>query len=194
MKSGEIRNVLFSAEPITVSGQECMIGVTTDITEQKRAEKALKDSEKFSSSLMRNSAIPILVVNGDTSVRYVNPSFEELTGFSSAEVVGKKAPMPWWIENQDSGSIDKFKKTIINGARGLEKIFQKKDGKQFWVEVTSVPVKRGGKFVFSLLNWLDITERKQMENELLIHRDHLEELVHERTAELTTVNDRLQHE
>jgi two-component system sensor histidine kinase/response regulator len=194
IKSGEIRTWTFSAELIDIGTEPCMISMTLDITEQKRAEEALRESEEFSSSLMKNSAIPILVANEDTSIRYVNPSFEKLTGFTSAEIVGKKAPMPWWTKDRDSGSTDKFQKTILNGARGLEKLFQKKNGERLWVEVTSAPVKRNGKFVFSLLNWLDITARKDMENELRVHRDNLEELVGERTAELTDVNDRLQHE
>jgi two-component system sensor histidine kinase/response regulator len=194
VKSGEKRTWTFSAELLDIGTEPCMISMTLDITEQKRAQEALRESEEFSSSLMKNSAIPILVANEDTSIRYVNPSFEKLTGFTSAEIVGRKAPMPWWTKDRNSGSTDRFQKTILNGASKLEKLFQKKNGEQFWVEVTSAPVKRNGKFVFSLLNWLDITGRKQMENELRVHRDNLEELVRERTAELTDVNNRLQYE
>jgi len=194
VKSGEIRTWLFFAELIDIGDEPCNISINMDITEQKRAEAALRESEEFSSSMMRNSAIPILVINGDTSLRYVNPAFEKLTGFSSAEVVGKKPPMPWWTDEPDLENTGKYQDSILKGVRGKERLFQKKNGEKFWVEVTSAPVKRKGKFVYSLSNWLDITERKQMENELRVHRDHLEELVRERTAELTELNKRLQHE
>jgi two-component system sensor histidine kinase/response regulator len=194
IKSGEIRTWLFSAELIDIGNEPCNISMNLDITEQKRAEEALKESEEFSSSIMRNSAIPILVINEDTSVRYVNPSFEKLTGFTSAEVVGEKAPMPWWINGPDLENNGNYQKAILKGVCGKERLFQKKNGDQFWVEVTSAPVKLNGKFVYSLSNWLDITGRKQMENELRVHRDHLEELVRERTVELTDLNKRLQHE
>ncbi len=194
IKSGEIRTWLFSAELIDIGNEPCNISMNMDITEQKRAEEALKESEEFSSSLMKNSPIPILVINEDTSVRYVNPSFEKLTGFTSAEVVGEKAPMPWWTKETDPENHGNYQKAILQGVRGKERLFEKKNGDEFWVEVTSAPVKRGGKFVFSLSNWLDITGRKQMENELRVHRDNLEELVRERTVELTDLNKRLQHE
>ncbi len=194
IKSGEIRTWLFSAELIDIGNELCNISINLDITDQKRAEEALKESEEFSSSLMRNSAIPILVINEDTSLRYVNPSFEKLTGFSSEEILGKKAPMPWWIDEGELADNGKYQKAILKGVRGKERLFQKKNGDQFWVEVTSAPVKHNGQFIYSLSNWLDITERKQMENELRVHRDNLEELVRERTMELTELNKRLQHE
>jgi PAS domain S-box-containing protein len=194
VKSGEIRTWLFSGELMEIGNELCNISMNMDITEQKRAEEALKESEEFSSSMMINSAIPILVINEDTSLRYVNPAFEKLTGFSSAEVVGKTPPMPWWTDEPTLQSTGRYQESILKGVRGKERYFQKKNGEKFWVEVTSAPVKRKGKFIYSLSNWLDITERKQMENELRVHRDHLEELVRERTAELTNLNNRLQHE
>jgi PAS domain S-box-containing protein len=129
-------------------------------------EEALRESGAFSSSLMENSAIPMMVVNNDTSMRYVNPAFKKLTGFTSEEVIGKIAPYLWWIEDAASGNIDELRKHGHTGIRGLEKLFQKKNGEQFWVEVTSAPVKRHGKFQYNLENWLDITERKQMERAL----------------------------
>ncbi|GAH40032.1 unnamed protein product, partial [marine sediment metagenome] len=61
-----------------------------DITVHKRVEMALRQSEEFNSSLLTNSPSPILVLNADASIRYVNPALEKLTGFSSAELIGSK--------------------------------------------------------------------------------------------------------
>src|SRR5262249_35724148 len=48
-KSGEARTVLMSAEIITLSGRQCILAVSNDITERVRAENALRESEeKFS--------------------------------------------------------------------------------------------------------------------------------------------------
>jgi len=44
MKSGEIRNWLFSAEKIDIAGEKCLIGVSVDITERKLAEEKLRDA------------------------------------------------------------------------------------------------------------------------------------------------------
>ncbi|MGB2877646.1 MAG: PAS domain S-box protein, partial [Dehalococcoidales bacterium] len=63
-----------------------------------QAEEALKQSEEYSSTILNHSPNPILVANPDTSIRYVNPALEKLTGYSMVELVGQKAPYPWWTE------------------------------------------------------------------------------------------------
>jgi len=140
-------------------------GLIRDITDRKKAEEALRESERFSSSLLNNSPNPIIVINQDTSVRYVNPALEELTGFSSAELIGRKAPYPWWTEEALRKTSKDFKEALRKGALRLEEPFQKNDGEKFCVEVTSVPIKDNGKFEYYLANWVDITERKQVEKE-----------------------------
>ena len=137
-----------------------------DITGRKRAEEALREREEFSASLLGNAPNPILVINPDTSVRYINPALEELTGFSSADVIGRGAPYPWWTEETLQKTSRDLKEAMQRGAYKLEKLFRKKDGKKFWVELTSTPVKSNGKLKYYLANWVDITERKQAEEEI----------------------------
>ncbi|HEV2667124.1 MAG TPA: PAS domain-containing protein, partial [Blastocatellia bacterium] len=55
-KSGEIRTVLMSADIITLNGQKCILTISNDITERKRAEEALRESEeKFSKAFKASS-------------------------------------------------------------------------------------------------------------------------------------------
>jgi len=140
--------------------------VTRDITKRKQAEEALKASEEFRSSLLKNSPIPMLVINPDTSIKYVNPALEELTGFSAAEVIGGKAPYPWWTEETLEKISGDLAEAMVKGAVRLEELFKKKNGEQFWVEITSTPVRKDGEFKYYLANWVDITERKQAEESL----------------------------
>ena len=140
--------------------------VTRDITKRKQAEEALKASEEFRSSLLKNSPIPMLVINPDTSIKYVNPALEELTGFSAAEVIGGKAPYPWWTEETLEKISGDLAEAMVKGAVRLEELFKKKNGEQFWVEITSTPVRKDGEFKYYLANWVDITERKQAEEAL----------------------------
>jgi DNA-binding CsgD family transcriptional regulator len=76
----------------------------------------------------------------------------------------------------------------------LEELFRKKNGDTFWVEITSRVVFLDGKFKYYLANWVDITDIKRAEEELRRHRDQLEEMVLERTAELTRSNKKLKQE
>ena len=143
-----------------------ILNVTLDVTERKRAEQALKESEAFSSSLMVNSPNPASVINPDTSLRYVNPALEKLTGFPAAELIGKKAPYPYWGQDTLQKTFKGFKKAMRQGGEGTEELFQKKNGERFWVEITSTRVVSDGEFKYLLANWADITERKKAEEAL----------------------------
>jgi len=143
------------------------IAITHDITERKRMEEVLRESEEFSSSLLTNSPNPITVLNPDSSIRYVNQALEKLTGFSFAELIGRKAPYPWWTEETLHKTEKDLRQAIQQGARRLEELFQKKNGERFWVEITSRPVIINREFKYYLSIWLDITERKQADVALI---------------------------
>ena len=126
----------------------------------------LQESKEFNVSLLKNSSHSIIVINQDTSIRYVNPALEKLTGFSSEELIGSKAPYPWWTEETLQKIASDFTIAIRSGAQKLEELFQKKNGERFWVEITSFQVKKNDEFMFYISNWVEITERKHAEKAL----------------------------
>ncbi len=70
-----------------------------------------------------------------------------------------------------------------------------RDGKEYFVHTVKTPVRDQEGTVTGILGiFWDITERVQIENELRRHREHLQELVRERTAELEQTNECLQRE
>jgi len=142
------------------------VHIIADITERRRWEEVLRQSEEFSSTLLRNAPYPLLVLNADTSVKYVNPALEELTGFSLPEVSGMKAPYPWWTEETGKKTKEDFQRALKEGATGKEELSQKKNGERFWVNINSTPVILDGEYKYYLANWVDITERKRMEREV----------------------------
>ncbi len=168
-----------------------------DITERRQAESALRESEQFNSSMLTNSPNPVLVINPDSSVRYANPALEKLTGFSAAELIGVKAPYPWWTEEtketeqqnhgNPGGTAD-----AKSGTQMTEELFRKKSRERFWVEVTSTPVTNNGATRYYLSNWVDITERKAAEEKIKKLNEELEHRVEERTLELKRTHDQLE--
>jgi len=144
---------------------------------KQQSEKALKESKEFSSSLLSHAPNPIIVINPDTSVRYVNSAMEKITGFSSEELIGRKLPYPWWTEETLEKTKRYFKKAMKKGAQKFEGLYQKKNGERFWVEITSAPVRNDREFEYYLENWVDITERRQAEEALKASEAKYRELV-----------------
>jgi PAS domain S-box-containing protein len=166
-KDGQERRVEISSAVIGDSaGEVKTVAQILDITERKRAEEALRESEAFQSGLLANSPIPISVVNPDGSLRYVSPALERLTGYSAKELIGRKPPYPYWPEEKRQEVMKGFKRAMRQGGRGVEELYKNKSGEKFWVELTTTPVRKDGKFQYLLANWVDITERKKAEEAL----------------------------
>lgn len=141
-------------------------GIMIDITARKMAEHALQESEEFSTGLLNNSPNPIVVINPDKSVKYVNPALTRMTGFSIKELLGKKSPYPWWTKKNQQETSARLQKAMRERMRGTEELFQKKNGERFWVEVSSTPVTCDGRFKYLLVGWVDISEQKQLREDM----------------------------
>lgn len=142
--------------------------ITRNITERKMAEKAMQESNSFSLSLLEYSPIAIIVINPDTSIRYVNPLFEKLTGYCSGDVLGMKTPYPWMVDDAKYVNIDKRQR---DGIHQSERQYKKKNGDLSWVELDVTPIYSDGELSYSLATWIDIVDRKNAE----IERKRLEE-------------------
>jgi len=129
-------------------------------------EEALRQSEEYSATILNHSPNPIFVANPDSSIRYVNPAFESLTGFSLVELIGQKTPYPWWPEETSDEILERYKQASRHGVKAKEELFRKKNGENFWVEVTGIPVIINDEFRYYLINWTDITQRKKAEEAL----------------------------
>ena len=134
------------------------------------------------------NAISDVVVYGDLDRRIVltNPAIEKTFGYTSEELVGKKTEILYAnkADFQKQGQRQFDKASNINSA-SYELLYQRKDGSTFIGETFGAKVfDNAGKPIGFMGVIRDVTERKQVELELLNHRDHLEELVNERTTEL----------
>ena len=152
----------------------CIIISFLDVTERKKIEQALKENVIFTASLLDNYQHPIVVLNPDTTIRYVNPAVEALTGFAAEELTGLKPPYPWLTPESLPQTERDFKIAINRGKTWFEEQYRKKNGELFWAEITSVPVKRNGTTEYCMTIWVDITERKQMENQLKREKERAE--------------------
>ncbi|MFC1838624.1 PAS domain S-box protein [Thermodesulfobacteriota bacterium] len=158
------------------------------ITDCKLVEEALKESEGFSSSLLENSPDAIIVYNTDSSVRYVNPAFEKITGYTSKEALGTKLPYPWWVDEPDYGTAEQRGKLGLRGLYRTERRYRKKNGDYFYVELYVTPVYHEGELSYSFSTWTDITERKRIEEDLTISEERYREIVENSDDFITKVD------
>ena len=137
---------------------------------------------------MSNSPHPILVINPDSSIAYVNPALERLTGFTAAEIVGQKAPYPWWLEEEPVKTTSLLKKAMRHGQEHAERSFKKKNGDIFWVEITAAPLVSLGDYGYYVANWVDITERKRVEEALQEREENFRALAEDSTDGISISN------
>jgi PAS domain S-box-containing protein len=164
--SGEVAFWENTANPVRDAGGDVVIclEIGRDVTKRKNSEKALQESQKFATSLLENSPHATVVINADTSVRYVNPAWERLNGWTLAEVVGLKAPYPWWPEEIHNDEfipvyLDALRQPVGNG----EIVALKRNGESYWIDMNWVSIWQDGEFQYAIVNSVDITERKKAE-------------------------------
>lgn len=130
-------------------------------------EMKLIDEKKLYFSLLYNSPNPVLVIGSNTTVFYVNPAFEKLTGYSLMEIKGLKPPYPWWTEKTLWKDEMKYKDSFHNGIKKTEQVFKDRNGELFWVEINMNVIRIKGVTKYAVSNWLDISERRKTEKALI---------------------------
>ncbi len=140
--------------------------IARDVTAQIKADEALRESQKFSSSLLEHTPLGTMVINPDTSIRYVNPAWEELNGWALDEVIGLKAPYPWWPEEKAGELSGLLMQSFTVAAGSTETVALKKNGETYDVFLNWVGVRENGVFQYTLVNTLDVSEKTRMSKAL----------------------------
>ncbi len=165
-----------------------------DITERKRAEGELRESEERFRDFFENASDLMQRVDKEGKFVYVNRKWLKTLEYTKEEV--KKLTL-WDILRKDQipHCMEVFKR-VCGGetAERVETVFVSKNGKEIPVEGTASAQFKDGKFVETRGIFRDITERKRTEEALRKAHDELETRVQERTAELTKANEALQAE
>jgi PAS domain S-box-containing protein len=163
MRDDVHRTFLLSAEPVEIGGRACLVVLGHDITEQKSAEQALRESEAKFSRAFRSSPYALTISEVATG-RYidVNESFERVSGRKREEVLGRTSTeLGIWANPDDRAEL--LRKLEADGhVRGLEMNFLRLDGQKVIARCSCEVVEIDGRKC--LLNTIeDITEQRKSE-------------------------------
>ncbi|MHB1312464.1 MAG: PAS domain-containing hybrid sensor histidine kinase/response regulator [Gemmatimonadaceae bacterium] len=162
------------------------IGTVQDITERKMAQEELRKL----SQAVEQSQSNIVITDLQPSIEYVNESFLRQTGYSRNEVLGQN-PRILQSGNTPRETYRELWTALTNGDTWTGEFHnRRKDGSEYVELAVISPVRQSDGVITHYVSMKeDITERKRLTRELERHRDHLVELVDERTRELVEARE-----
>ncbi|MEA1958243.1 MAG: PAS domain S-box protein, partial [Chloroflexota bacterium] len=148
-----------------------IVTVIRDITERKRMEQALRDSEEMARGMLESAATAVCIVQ-DGKFRYVSPMFAKMTGYTSYELLGTKSVDYIYEEDREKSTREAVADLKGESAAPHEYRLMRKDGSIMWILEKVASIQYEGKRA-AIGSLLDISKLKQVEEAL---RDSEEKL------------------
>ncbi|WP_136223325.1 EAL domain-containing protein [Massilia sp. Mn16-1_5] len=174
-RQGKRTSMLFHCARTSVGDLPCIFGTGLDITDRKQTEHGLRVRERAIYSSV-NAIVITCCENNDNIIEYVNPAFEQMTGYTLAEIKGRN-PRFMRIEGCD---VDEHRRIneAIRKKESVQVILRnaRKNGEVFWNDLRIDPVSNIDGEVTHFVGVInDITEARHYERRLhhLAHHDPL---------------------
>jgi len=174
-KHGKRTSFLFNCARTTLGNVPVVFGTGLDISARKKTEQGLRVSERA----MYSSVNAILITccsHGENLIEYVNPAFEQMTGYSLPEIKGRD-PRFMRLEGCDMHEHERIRRAL-RAKQSVHAVLRnaKKSGEIFWNDLRIDPVVNiDGKVTHFVAVLNDITQARQYERRLhhLAHHDAL---------------------
>lgn len=189
-KDGTVMPIEISTIIIELDGRSIYYSILRDITERKKTEMSLHDSEKRFRDLVETTTDWIWETDADFRYTYVSPRIKDLLGYRPEELIGKTPfdMMPDEVARQRAQNA----KTYIEKQAPIDQVQTTRlhrDGHEVFVETSGLPILDGtGQLIGYRGVTRDITRRKEMENALRESETHLRDIVLHAPIGLATVS------
>jgi len=170
--------------PNSLPGADALMGISMDITERKRAEEALRESEVRFRNMADSAPVLIWMSGPDKRCTYFNQQWLTFTGRMVAQEMGNG-----WTEGVHPDDVERCVNVYTASfdrreTFAMEYRLRRADGEYRWLYDTGAPrISPAGEFLGYIGSCIDITERTQMEGQL-----------QERLREIESLKQQLEHE
>jgi PAS domain S-box-containing protein len=192
-KNGSTRVLLSSAEKLELSGEECLLVSSSDITERVAAQQALQESEERFRNMADTAPVMIWVSGPDKQCTYANKQWLNFTGRTMQQELGSG-----WAEGIHRDDYERCLETYASSFDErkpfeIEYRLRRKDGEYRWIYDQGAPrFSSDGTFLGFIGSCLDITERKEAEVNLHQAHEELKQLKNQLEAENVYLQEELQ--
>ena len=208
--TGEDRFVELTARRIDIAGRAVVLSTCQDLSDIRHVQTSLLNMSQVLNQILDSDPVATFVVDADHRVTHWNRACEQLTGRDWWDMQGvvDKGTVFYGAERPllcdlivDGASAESLQalyngklraSKISEGAYEAEAFFSSFGESGLWLFFTAAPLRNSeGKVVGAIETLQDVTQRRNAEDELMRHRNQLEQLVGERTAELDSTNREL---
>jgi len=191
---GSLVDVEVFSSKVEIDGKDFLHSIIHDVTEKKKAEKALIEHEKMLNAMISASPIAIYSIGNDGTVQSWNKASERIFGWTEQEVLGRKLPIvPKHKEKEHKEIVERI--LAEDSIAEMELTRQKKDGGLIEISLSTALISNEKQQNFSILAIAsDITERKEKDNQILLHSTALNSvanavIITDRSGNVEWVND-----
>ncbi|MBZ5516255.1 MAG: PAS domain S-box protein [Acidobacteriia bacterium] len=177
-----------SSAQVVIDGKSCNVGFFSDVTERKRAERALEERTAYLNTLIENNPLGIVTVDVEGRVKLCNPAFERLFLYQRQEIEGTHLDEFIAPPESTSEALDMTRQVVSGSGVHVTSQRRRKDGSLVDVEVYGVPLVMGGEIVGQFALYQDITKRKRAEEALRASNETLRSLIAASPTAIFTVD------
>jgi PAS domain S-box-containing protein len=165
-KDGTLIDVMITAHAVNWEGRRGELVMATDVTEQRRAEAALKESEERFRTMATAAPVGIFLADRNGRAVYVNRKVVELMGAPETPLLGRA----WldWVHPEDRDRVGREVQRSADAGSPVSLQYRvvRPDGTQRWAQAAAVPIRTSNRAVVGFVGTVaDVTDQRRGEEE-----------------------------